>query len=64
LESGRIKFAGIAAWSSWLAIHIYHLAGFKSRVLVVLQWAWSHFTYRRGARLIIEKNWRFCGRGE
>jgi len=59
LESGNIKFAGIAAWMSWLIIHIYYLAGFKNRLFVVLQWALSYFTYRRGARLIVEKNWRF-----
>jgi len=37
----------------WLAIHIYYLTGFKSRLRVVLQWAWSYLTFGRGARLII-----------
>jgi NADH dehydrogenase len=59
LESGSIKFAGIAAWAAWLMIHIYYLAGFKNRLFVVMQWTWSYFTYRRGARLIVGKNWRF-----
>jgi NADH dehydrogenase len=59
LQSGRTKIAGIAAWIAWLVIHIYYLAGFKNRLFVVLQWAWSYLTYRRGARLIIEKRWRF-----
>jgi NADH dehydrogenase len=59
LESGSIKIAGLAAWAAWLVIHIYYLAGFKNRLFVVLQWAWSYFTYRRGARLIVGKNWRF-----
>jgi NADH dehydrogenase len=59
LQSGRVKFSGIMAWFSWLIIHIYYLAGFKNRLFVVLQWATSYFTYRRGARLIIGKNWRF-----
>ncbi|MCH7868334.1 MAG: NAD(P)/FAD-dependent oxidoreductase [Myxococcales bacterium] len=59
LESGNIKFAGITAWAAWLVIHIYYLAGFKNRLFVVLQWVWSYFTYRRGARLIVGKDWRF-----
>jgi NADH dehydrogenase len=35
-----------------LAIHICFLIGFRSRAIVMLQWAYSYFTYRRGARLI------------
>jgi NADH dehydrogenase len=58
-ESGRIKFGGFAAWISWLVVHIYYLVGFKNRLFVVLQWAWSYFSYGRGARLIVEKEWRF-----
>jgi NADH dehydrogenase len=26
---------------------------------VVLHWAWSYLTFRRGARLIVNKEWRF-----
>ena len=26
--------------------------GFRNRVLVMFQWAWSYFTYERAARLI------------
>jgi NADH dehydrogenase len=32
---------------------------FKSRVFVLLQWAWAYFTFGRGARLITYKTWRF-----
>jgi len=59
LESGAIKIAGFTAWVSWLVIHIYYLAGFKNRLFVVLQWTWSYLTYRRGARLMIGKEWQF-----
>ena len=33
-------------------MHIAFLIGFRNRVLVLIQWAWSYFTYSRGARLI------------
>ena len=59
LQLGKIRFGGFAAWTSWLLIHIYYLAGFKNRLFVVLQWAWSYFNYGRGARLIVGKDWRF-----
>ncbi|HUE70421.1 MAG TPA: hypothetical protein VMP01_05975 [Pirellulaceae bacterium] len=59
VEIGRLKVAGFPAWLVWLAVHIYYLTGFKNRLLVVLQWAWSYFSFRRGARLIVSKEWRF-----
>lgn len=59
VEIGRFKLAGFPAWLVWLVVHIYYLTGFKNRLLVVLQWAWSYLSYRRGARLIVNKEWRF-----
>jgi NADH dehydrogenase len=59
VEIGRIKIAGFAAWLIWLVVHIYYLTGFQNRTIVVLQWAWSYLTFRRGARLIVNKEWRF-----
>jgi NADH:quinone reductase (non-electrogenic) len=59
VEIGRWKMAGFPAWLIWLVVHIYYLTGFKNRLLVVLQWAWSYFSFRRGARLIVNKEWRF-----
>jgi len=53
LEIGKIKLGGWLAWVTWLIVHIYYLTGFKNRLLVVLQWAWSYLTFGRGARLIV-----------
>jgi NADH dehydrogenase len=50
--AGGIELAGFPAWLGWLAIHIVFLIGFRNRVLVILQWAYSYVTFRRGARLI------------
>jgi NADH dehydrogenase len=58
LEMGAWKLAGWWAWMAWLVVHIYYLTGFKNRLLVVLQWAWSYMSFRRGARLIVNKEWR------
>lgn len=59
LEMGRLHLSGFSAWIVWLFVHIYYLTTFRNRLLVVLQWAWSYLTFRRGARLILDKEWRF-----
>jgi len=51
-DFGKIHISGFLAWLSWLFIHIFFLIGFRNRLLVFIQWAWSYFTYERGARLI------------
>jgi NADH dehydrogenase len=47
-----IRFGGFVAWLIWIFLHIAYLIGFRNRVLVLIQWAWSYVTYARGARLI------------
>jgi NADH dehydrogenase len=49
---GGIRISGFLAWAAWMAIHIFFLIGFRNRVLVMFQWAYSYMTFRRGARLI------------
>ena len=48
----RVHISGYFAWLAWLFIHILFLIGFRNRLTVLIQWAWSYFTYQRGARLI------------
>jgi NADH:ubiquinone reductase (H+-translocating) len=43
---------GHLAWWFWLFLHIMYLAGFRNRLSVLIEWAYSYFTYQRGARLI------------
>jgi len=51
-QFGKIHISGFIAWLAWLFIHIFFLIGFRNRILVLIQWAWSYVTYERGARLI------------
>jgi NADH dehydrogenase len=57
---GRVEFSGLPAWLAWLFVHVFFLIGFRNRVAVILQWAWSYLTFKRGARLITEtaEQWR------
>jgi NADH dehydrogenase len=51
-QLGKVKLSGPVAWLAWLLVHIMFLIGFRNRVIVIFQWAWSFFSYDRGARLI------------
>jgi NADH:quinone reductase (non-electrogenic) len=46
------QLGGFVAWVAWLCIHIYFLIGFRNRLGVMINWAWSYVTFNRGARLI------------
>ena len=48
----KLHISGYFAWLAWLFIHIFFLIGFRNRIIVLIQWAWSYLTYERGARLI------------
>ena len=67
-QFGKIHISGFLAWLSWLFVHVFFLIGFRNRVMVLLDWAWSYFTYERGARLITGDqklpSWEQWGREE
>lgn len=58
MEFKGVKAHGVLAWVAWLFVHIYYLIGFKNRLIVLFQWAWSYFTFARGARLITKRDWK------
>jgi len=49
---GKLHFSGLAAWLAWLLVHLIFLVGFRNKVAVLLQWAYSYFAYKRSARII------------
>jgi NADH:ubiquinone reductase (H+-translocating) len=51
-DFGKVGFSGRIAWLLWLFVHIMYLVGFRNRISVFIQWAYSYITYQRGARLI------------
>ncbi len=51
-QTGRAQLSGLLAWLAWLLVHIWYLIGFRNRFVVMFSWAWSYFTFGRGARLI------------
>ncbi|MCI1004017.1 NAD(P)/FAD-dependent oxidoreductase [Herbaspirillum sp. C7C8] len=49
---GKLKFSGYPAWLFWLFVHVYFLIGFRNRLMVMADWAWAYFTFKRSARVI------------
>jgi len=56
VDLGRVKFSGLIAWWFWLAAHIFFLIGFRNRIVVMLDWAWSYWSYQRNARIIVGRD--------
>lgn len=51
---GRFHFSGIVAWWLWLTVHVLSLVGFRSRLSVLMEWAFAYFTWQRRSRVILE----------
>ncbi len=49
-----LRWSGFFAWLAWLVVHIFFLVGFRTRVLVIAEWAWLYLRNARGSRIISE----------
>ena len=57
-QFGKLGVSGYLAWWLWLIVHILYLAGFRNRLVVLVEWGYAYVTYHRGARVIT------AGRGD
>ncbi len=46
------KISGFFGWLFWIFLHIFWLIGFRNRIVVMTEWAWSYITLQRRVRLI------------
>lgn len=51
-DIGRFHLRGRVAWIIWLVLHLFQLVRVESRLLVMIQWAWSYVSWTRGASLV------------
>ena len=58
VDFGRLRFSGILAWWFWLVAHLFFLIGFRNRIIVLVNWGWSYWTYQRHARIIVGRTGR------
>jgi NADH dehydrogenase len=52
IDFGLLQLSGFPAWLLWSVAHIWFLVGFRSRIVVGLNWLWNYLTFARSARLI------------
>ena len=52
-QLGRVRLSGFPGWAMWLAVHLVNVISFRSRVLVLVNWAWDYLFYDRPIRLIV-----------
>ncbi len=49
----RAHWSGFMAWVTWLVVHIFFLIGFRNRLSVFRQWAYTYLSFQDGVRLIV-----------
>jgi len=54
--SHALRFSGWFAWVFWLFAHIWFLIGYRNRLVVLIDWAWSYWTFARHARVVAQPN--------
>ena len=52
MQFRRVRLSGYLAWWLWCLAHIYFLIGFRNRIVVALNWAWTYVSLQRGNRLV------------
>ena len=52
-QSFGIKMSGYIAWFAWMFLHLMLLVGFRSRIIVFVNWMWNYLSYQRAIRIII-----------
>jgi NADH dehydrogenase len=45
-------FGGFLGWLMWGLVHIMFLVGFRSKMVVMMDWVWNFLIHERGARTI------------
>lgn len=49
----KFKFQGFFAWFVWMFVHLMLLVGFRNKIVVFINWAWSYIRFDKGTRLIV-----------
>jgi len=52
-QLGPVRLTGFLGWLMWLTVHLINVVSFRSRVVVLVNWAWDYLFYDRPIRLIV-----------
>jgi NADH:quinone reductase (non-electrogenic) len=48
-----LRLSGFLGWLLWLGVHLVNVISFRSRVVVLVNWAWDYLFYDRPVRIIV-----------
>jgi len=51
-QIGPLRVSGFAGWLMWLFVHLVQIISFRSRLVVLVNWAWNYVFFDRPVRLI------------
>jgi NADH:quinone reductase (non-electrogenic) len=52
-QLGPVRLTGFLGWLMWLTVHLVNVISFRSRVVVLVNWAWDYLFFDRPIRLIV-----------
>ncbi len=52
-QLGPVRLSGFLGWLMWLTVHLVNVVSFRSRVVVLVNWAWDYLFFDRPIRLIV-----------
>ena len=52
-QLGPVRLTGFLGWLMWLGVHLVNVISFRSRIVVLVNWAWDYLFYDRPIRLIL-----------
>jgi NADH:ubiquinone reductase (H+-translocating) len=52
-QLGWLHLSGFPGWLLWLGVHLVNVISFRSRLVVLVNWAWEYLFYDRPVRLIV-----------
>ena len=52
-QLGPVRLTGFLGWLMWLGVHLINVISFRSRLIVLVNWAWDYLFFDRPIRLIV-----------
>jgi NADH dehydrogenase len=52
-QLGIVHLSGFLGWLMWLTVHLVNVVSFRSRIVVLVNWAWEYVMLDRPVRLIV-----------
>ena len=55
METEKFRLNGFFAWLAWLLIHVAFLIGFRAKIFVLMEWAYSYIIDKPGSRVFVNR---------